>query len=560
MVTPLLLFAVLLAARPLAASGGSVEVEVADAVPEDADAIRERSERFLTRLEERFAGGGPPVSARIHVFASHEQKGLETGDVTALSLTGDDTAQIVLCGDRSRHDGRAEALVFLRARFGEPALPMMADGASRALADEDCVLDYRATAAWVHAAGETTRLSDLVDPVRYGMRSGLVQAPLAAVLAEVLLELGSDAFTRAWNRGEIDLALVEPAFHARLDAFTASHRHWMVERRRRRHARATTAPLRGFCFSHEGYRIRDGYISEMANRSLERARSLGATAVSITPFGYYRDPHDPEIRWRRRTEGDRQGYETDESLLVAGDHARRLGFAVMMKPHLWGHGWCGDLEMKSDDDRRRWFESYGEFLVHYALLAERGEYDWLSIGCELVKMTRGRDAEWRSLAARARALFSGGLTYASNWGDEMERIGFADALDAVGVDCYFSLATKEDPTDAELRSGAIDVIRRIAGLRGRYRRPILLTEIGFPVRERSWLDPHRSRGGEAASPRDQARCYRAFFDAFAAEASIDGFFVWKWPTFDRWHDARRVDFWPASDDALEVLRGAFSER
>lgn len=529
---------------------------------DDAERVAERIQQRFDRLAERFGPGEWQLRPRLHCFASHEEQGLVRGTATSFSVT-DAEATFVIEPGVARQDGKAEALLFLNDRFGPPATLMAADGAAYALADEDAVKDYRASAAWLAAAGEATELADLLDPERYLARSVLVQAPLAAVVMELLLErVDHGDFLAVWRGEPIDATALAIAYRERLDALVTSHRHWMDERRRARADCRQQVELRGISFAHEGYRIHDGYVSGQAARSLARASELGAGAVSITPFGSFRALTDPAVRFATRSDRS-AGRETDESVLVAANHAARLSMRRMLKPHLWGHGgWCGDVRMQNEADWHHWFASYGEFLVHHAMLAERAGLEWLSIGCELAGTTEGHDAEWAELARRARRLFAGGLIYSSNWGDEMDRLGFAAELDAVGVDFYFPLSATDTPTDAELLEAARAALLRTGDLATRYRRPVILTELGYPPVAAPWKEPFRGDGGAAGFAENQARCYRIFAQAWQSRPpdAVRGFLIWKWPTFDRWDAASRLDYWPAGEGTLTALRQLFALR
>lgn len=548
-------------ASPLCLERPGVALEVDPDLAADAARIADASAAFVAAAVARLGAALPPSGGplRVRAFASLERKALATGTMEAFSVAEDGMmAAFAVEPGVAAQDGRAEALAVLIRALGPPSSLALREGAARAFAGATAAEDARVAAAWIRAAGEATPLADLADDARFQRRSLLVQAPLAAVLVELLLERGgAEGFAAAW-RGGVDAAALEPLYQAALDAVAAERADWMRDRRERRAASRALTGASGICFAQEGYRIVDGYASAMAKRSLARARALGASAASFTPFGYYRSTRDPEIRWPRRS-GDRPGHETDEAVLAAAAHAKGLGMVTMLKPHLWGYGWCGDLRMESRAAWTSWFEGYGEFLVHHALLAEIGGFDWLSIGCELGGTTADHAAEWQALAARARRLFAGGITYAANWGTEMESLGFAGALDAVGVDCYYPLAEGDAPSDQELRAGAAAALARVAALELRHGRPVLLTEVGYPLRANAWREPHRQGGDGALTTADQARCLAAFAAAFREqpEPRVRGFYLWKWPTFDSFEEARRADYWPVSAPAQAALAGAF---
>lgn len=551
---------------PIQLLRSGVEVFVSQAIVTPAATVAETSVERLLAVHRRFdpdaERDAPPFTrtATIRIFATHEERGLLRGSEASFAVDEAAlSADVVAETGVTRQCGRAEALLYLVGRFGKASALWLEDGASYALADEDAIKDYRATAAWIEDAGEATALADLIDEKRYERRSALLQSALAAVLVELILEEGGPpALVAAWRGAPIDQGHLGPRYRARLRLLKDKHRHWMDARRAERGLAQSRTRHRGVCFAHEGYRIRDGYLSAMARRSMERAHQTGARALSLTPFAYYPSPTEPELRWPRRT-GLSAGRESDESILVASSNARALAMTTMLKPHLWGHGWCGTIQMQSEADWDAWFSNYAEFLLHNALLAERAGIDWLSIGCELVLTTADNSDRWRALAQRARRVFAGGLCYSANWGEEMQQIGFADALDAVGVDFYFPLSDKEHPSDDELREGAMRALTATAALREKYQRPILLTEIGYPSRAAPWKAPYEVSRGQAEFAALQARCLLAFADAFRAQTGVDGFYIWKWPTFDQWSDRERVDYWPAGEASMTALESAFTQ-
>jgi len=496
---------------------------------------------------------------RVRVYGTHEAKALDMGSVESFSLAEDGRTLAVVVDEElvSRSDGRGVARMLLELAWGAPGRPVFEDGLPYLLGSESSRRESRLLAAWIAAAGEATTVAELLDPAAYGRRTMLLQAPLGAVLGEWILERGgAAALAQAW-RGETPQPMPrEDEWQDWLDGLVREH---AAELRAHRQERAQRRPLsehRGICFSHEGYRIHDGYVSQQADRSLEEAWQRGARSVAFTPFGYYRDVNLPEIRWPRRSA--RPGTETDESVLVACARARGRGMITLLKPHLWGHGWCGEIRMTNEEDWQRWFQEYGEFLVHYALLAELGGFEWFSVGCELVQTTRDHEDEWRALVGRARRLFAGGLTYSANWGEEAQDLSFADALDAVGVDHYAPLSEAADPDPEELVRAARRHLAELAALSRRYGRPLLLTEVGFPNRALPWFEPHRAGRREPLDPAAQVRCMEAFLQAWRERPDRDviGFYWWKWPSYDRFLERPR-EYWPGSPEALEVLERLF---
>jgi hypothetical protein len=96
---------------------------------------------------------------------------------------------------------------------------------------------------------------------------------------------------------------------------------------------------------------------------------------------------------------------SDDDLRHVIRFAQGLGIRVMLKPHIdlsndGGH-WRGQIDF-GDDDRAwvSWFESYRNFIGHYAALAQQMGVDLLVVGTELQGTSHRVDA-WRGPHARA---------------------------------------------------------------------------------------------------------------------------------------------------------------
>ncbi|MBL8841924.1 MAG: hypothetical protein JNL90_10400 [Planctomycetes bacterium] len=318
------------------------------------------------------------------------------------------------------------------------------------------------------------------------------------------------------------------------------------------------ANLRGFCFAHEGYGWVDGYGSRAAARSLEAARAVGANAVSITPFAFQRDVAAPALQLLHERRAGRFAPESDGAVAATIADAQELGFTVLLKPHLWcGHGrWCGEIAMRDEAAWTQWFAEFERFVLHYALLAERLAVPVLVVATELPGTTP-REAQWRTLLARVRAVYGGIVTYAANWGEELERVAFWDALDVVGVSAYWPLA---DGPGAAIEGVAarFDALQgRLAQQRRALGKPLWFLEIGFPDVREPWRTPH-AHDGEFDGGADQGRAYSLVLDAVARRGIPDALFWWKWPSDLRALDpSKHHDFWPCGRAAEAALRAAW---
>lgn len=269
-------------------------------------------------------------------------------------------------------------------------------------------------------------------------------------------------------------------------------------------------------------RLEEGYHAPVLDARLSGLSRLGVNAVSLMPFAYQRAPDQPGLAYLNRHPGS----ETDTGLIHAVRRAHAHGMTVLYKPHLWvgRDSWPGDVAMKTEADWALWWTGYRRFVLHHAMLAGWAGADLFSLGCELAKTT-GRLAEWRDLIAAARLLYPGRLTYAANWGGDLEQVAFWDRLDVAGVDAYYPLTEDPKAGAVKLAAGAQAVVAHLEAVAHRIGKPLLLTEVGFAARAGTWTAPHLEGG--TYSEEDQAAAYTALFAALGHRPWLAGTFVWK---------------------------------
>ena len=293
---------------------------------------------------------------------------------------------------------------------------------------------------------------------------------------------------------------------------------------------------------------------------LDTLRGLGASHLTVVPFGFMPESSEPVIEMNTNA---RWYSESDAGIRTLAQQARRRGLDLILKPHLWvGHyssesAWRDEIGFDTEAAWRTWETQYRRFLLHYARLAEETGADVLVVGTELARAVRERPAFWRRLIASVRGVYGGRLTYAANWYEEYEAVSFWDALDYVGVQAYFPLSDEKNPPAGALHAGwqaHCEALRRLSEKTGR---PILFTEIGYRNVGYAAAEPWRwpERGTEpAADEALQARLYAAFFDRVWSEPWLAGAVVWKWHAGK---DRRITGFTPQGKPAADVLRRGF---
>jgi len=537
----LLTLAVLSVASPAAmsrsAEGRDRELLTTHFVVTAGDALEPEDLRIAASAAEdvyaevaAFTGGipsGDPI--RCTIYSTLEAKGLATGFTTpahAFSASGTVVASMETGFDG---EGRRElAVVLLRRALGTPLTHLLEEGLSVRFAERWWGMD-RARLFGLASALAATGLGDDLDRWfdrrRVHTESGLIVRVAGAALVDRMIERwGRNEFLdryALWRPDENDMAAIRADWQR-----LAGERRGAgpVDRPPRR---AANAFERGFCHAHEGYRISDGYLSSESDRALAELHGLGVNAVSLTPFTYMRDPRRPSpLRFSQGA-----GEENDEGVVHAARAAHRLGMAVMLKPHIWIHGsWPGEIEMPDPGDWKMFFDEYFRWIRHYAILAEINGVESLCVGVEMSRATLTQAPRWRDLIDRVRKIYGGRILYAANWGEEFERIEFWDALDAVGIDCYYPLSDSSTVSDDDLRRAAAGVLDRIEAVSRRVGKPAVITEIGFTSTPACWIDPYTMRREQGVDLGAQARCYEAYLSELANRGRIVGVYWWKWPS------------------------------
>lgn len=275
--------------------------------------------------------------------------------------------------------------------------------------------------------------------------------------------------------------------------------------------------------------------------ALTEARALGADTVCLVPHYYSLcAPNTPTLATSSWSPFATIFAETGQMWPGIGNTpafdnvvelsalVRSLGLNLWLKPHIdlgWWHegtgwgvgGWRGYLSVPP---RRayRWWLAYRQMLKPYVKLARQSEAG-LVLGCELLQITRDYGPHvWVDLALWIRKQgFTGPLSYAANWGEEVRAcssLWYHPAFTHIGCDWYVPLS-QWDVQAKQLRT-----LQQAAG------KPLLFTEVGFPnypgAQEEPW---HDWTPQDTPSDDEQLAGWEHFRSAWSGEAYI----AWEGP-------------------------------
>jgi hypothetical protein len=292
------------------------------------------------------------------------------------------------------------------------------------------------------------------------------------------------------------------------------------------------------------------YSSPDADQALSELREAGPDWISLIVTRYQDTIASTTIY-------SAPGTPTDDDLVHVINQAHSLGMKVMLKPHLDLANdpthWRGDIGVGfSEADWIAWFISYKDFINHYAQLAQAYGADQFCVGTELVS-TEARAADWQSVIAGVRGLFTGPITYAANQGSE-GALSWWDKLDFIGVDAYYPLTNKNNPTLDELKAAWAPLVAGLKTLSEYWGKTILFTEIGYRSQDGANQHPWDFQIGGTIDLQEQADLYRAVFESVFNQAWFAGIFWWSWEPDPLQGGPCDMGYSPHDKPAEDILR------
>lgn len=267
------------------------------------------------------------------------------------------------------------------------------------------------------------------------------------------------------------------------------------------------------------------YSTPDADLALAHLADTGANWVSIIVTQYQDNLNSTAI-------APTAGTPTDADVIHAITEAHQLGLKVMLKPHvdLWADPthWRGEIGGGFNATQwNAWFTSYRTFINHYAALAEAQAVEQFAVGVEL-SQTEAQEAHWRTTIAGVRARFDGPITYAANHSGDETSLTWWDAVDLIGVDAYYPLATTNNPTPAQLAAAWEPVVDTLADLSAAWDKPIIFTEVGYRSIDGAGRHPWDWQLDGTVDLDEQADLYEALLAAVYDQPWFAGAYWWNW--------------------------------
>ena len=296
---------------------------------------------------------------------------------------------------------------------------------------------------------------------------------------------------------------------------------------------------------------KNGFSTETSDESLKAMQETGVNCVQIVVTWYQETFRSTDIkRLDRRT-------PSDKSIIHAIRKAHEYGMSVMLKPHVdlvrQEDSYRADIGFSSEAEWEEWFSNYTKFIKHYAQIAEKEGVELFCIGTEL-SYAASKTEMWKNIVIpEVRKTFSGNITYAANW-DNYKNIEFWSEVNYAGIDAYFPLSNKDNPTFQDLKEGWKRWLIEIEQWQKTIDKPVIFTECGYASSDiaarRPWAEPF---SGEP-NLKIQVDCYRALLETFCGKSWFYGLYWWKWNTYAGSGGKNHRRFTPQNKPAMNLVR------
>lgn len=258
------------------------------------------------------------------------------------------------------------------------------------------------------------------------------------------------------------------------------------------------------------------YSDEKAKESLRLMAKSTACNTVVFVLGALQDtPQSEHVDYQHLY------MPTDNELGDMIQYARYLGLNVFLEPlvNCKDGTWRAfinffDRDIVCEPKWCNWFESYTEYQLHYAEIAEERKCEMLIIGSEMVQ-SEHREEEWRKLISRVREVYSGTVIYSADKYNE-ENVAWWDAVDMICSSAYYPKGSWENEMD------------RIKLLCDKYDRPYFIGEIGCKSCNGASKRPNQWAFQAPLDLNEQAEYFKEVLNTLKTREYITGLNIWEW--------------------------------
>lgn len=299
----------------------------------------------------------------------------------------------------------------------------------------------------------------------------------------------------------------------------------------------------------------DCWSTAPATTSFNAMANMGGNSVALPVYWYQDSKYSNSMQ--------RTGNTTSDAALVGKiQQAKAKGLKVMIRPIMDtknNGGWRG---MYQPSNKTTWFANYRTVINHYAVIAQAHGVDILEVGSEFNTL-QDQDAEWRRVAAEARARYGGKLTYAANW-DVFQNVNWYDAVDLISVDAYFPLGRTSEGTLSEetilsrwTNYNGRNIVGEISAVQARFGKPVIFGELGYASRSTALESPWDGSSGGTYAGTLQQNALNAALKAFDNKPWFHGAFLWHWSYDPNAGGTTDTDHTPQRKPAEATIRERF---
>jgi hypothetical protein len=240
-------------------------------------------------------------------------------------------------------------------------------------------------------------------------------------------------------------------------------------------------------------------------------------------------------------------------------HAKSKGLRVILMPMVLldnpadSSEWRGTLKPPSWHD---WFDNYREMIEHYARIAQSNGVDVLVVGSELVSAEKNEPDEWVETIKDVRTMYSGQLTYSSNW-DRYEQVPFWKYLDFVGMNSYWTLGQNRDVSVEQINGEWKRIQDKMFPFLEKVHKPVILLEAGWCSLANAAKDPWDYTQDQLPADNDlQRKLFESFFQSWWGKPQLAGFVLWE---MHPGPDPDGKGYTPQGKPAEQVMRDWFAK-